>query len=394
MTWFSRVPLAWKNLSHRPVRFAVYLAGIAFAVLLMFVQLGFWGALLDSVVSLIERIEADVMIINRAKYALPISVPFPMRRLEQARSVSGVRGVAPLYVRNGVWRAPNPLASPEPSEARRPREQLIRVVACNIPTEILDLPEVAAYAQALREPGTALIDMQSKPSFGVRPGEFDTDLNSRPIRVLGTFHLGTDFATNGTLIMGEESFAEFFQTPLTDPLNAVDIGLVFLESGADPDAVRTALAGALPDDVLVLTREEYISRERNYWQKSTPIGFVFSLGLVVGFVVGVTICSQILSTDVNDHLGEYATLKAIGYTNAYLTGVVLQEALLLSVIGFIPGLLLSKLVYVVLASLTRLPLDMTFPRGATILGFTMLMCVISGMLAVGKVWVVDPAEVF
>jgi putative ABC transport system permease protein len=111
-------------------------------------------------------------------------------------------------------------------------------------------------------------------------------------------------------------------------------------------------------------------------------------------VVGMVICYQVLSSDVADHLAEYATLKAIGYPNRYLGMVVLQEALLLAVAGFVPGLACSWLLYQLLSALTDLPMELTWFRIGFVLFLTIVMCAASGLLALRKALEVDPAEVF
>jgi putative ABC transport system permease protein len=196
--------------------------------------------------------------------------------------------------------------------------------------------------------------------------------------------------------MSERNFARYFphRAPHQDPLAEVELGLVKLKPGVNPAAARDTLAHGLPDDVLVLTKEEYVQQEMRFWQRSSPIGFIFGLGTGIGFVVGIVICYQILSTDIADHLAEFATLKAIGYHNHYLTRLVLQQALFLSLFGFLPGLAVSALLYALLAGFTGLPMEVTLGRVGFILILTVVMCIISGSIAVRKVQTADPAEVF
>jgi len=170
--------------------------------------------------------------------------------------------------------------------------------------------------------------------------------------------------------------------------------LIHLERFADPDTVRDAVAAQLPRDVLVLTRDGFVKREVDYWSGATPIGYVFSFGVIMGLVVGGIIVYQILFADVSEHLREYATLKAIGYTDLYLFGVVLQEALLLAVLGFGPGLLASMLLYRAAGRATQLPLEMNLPLALGVLGLTALMCAVAGTIALRKVRQADPADVF
>jgi putative ABC transport system permease protein len=137
-----------------------------------------------------------------------------------------------------------------------------------------------------------------------------------------------------------------------------------------------------------------IAREKWFWWTNTPIGFAFGAGVLLGFIVGTVICYQILATDVADHLPEYATLKAIGYTNRYLSLVVLQEALILAGAGFAVGMPATLGIYRLLTTITGLPMLMTPVRGGLIVLLTFAMCAASGLLAIRKVKKVDPADVF
>ncbi len=193
----------------------------------------------------------------------------------------------------------------------------------------------------------------------------------------------------------DRNFAKFFPDATSASiLGKVDVGLIQIDADADPLRVQKILRQSLPDDVVVLTKEEYAQKETEFWQTATPVGFVFGLGLVMGFAVGVVICYQVLSADIADHLPEFATLKAIGYSDRYLTGVVLQEALFLALLGFVPGLLISAALYGFLENNTGLPLRLTVLRGVFVLLLTVLMCFLSGVIAVRKVQKADPAEVF
>lgn len=396
---FARVPLAWLNLTHQKRRLFVSLAGVTFAVVLMFMEMGFWNALLDGVVSLIGAFNADLVLVHKERYALNVRERFSRRRLEQARAVAGVRAVYPLYLEShtSLWK------NPEPDDADDSYLWPIRVIAFDLAEPALQIPGIDAHVRQLQLPDTALMDVKSKKHFGRSAANIERELARRKIRVVGTFALGTDFNIDGNILMSDRNFAKFFDVAAgasdraataSAVLDEVDVGLIRIDADANPLTVQRALQQVLPDDVDVLTKEEYAQKETRFWQSATPVGFVFGLGLAMGFAVGVVICYQILSADIGDHLAEFATLKAIGCSDRYLTGVVLQEALFLALLGFVPGLLISAVLYGVLENHTGLPLRLTLPRGSFVLVLTVAMCVLSGMLAVRKVQKADPAEVF
>jgi putative ABC transport system permease protein len=393
MPFPRRVPLAWRNLVHDKRRFLVAVAGITFAALLMFMELGFWNALIDAAVELVRQFNGQIVVVSKASSSLAIREQFSTRHLDQARAVGGVQDVFPVYIerRASLWKDPENRG--HEGAASRP----IRVIAFDPAWPVLRNAEVEGKAHLLLEPDTVLIDRLSKKEYGRREEGLRAELARHSIKVVGTFRLGTDFTADGTVIMSDLTYAKLFPNRRhpQSTLRMADVGLVQLRPGADAAAVKLALEGLLPaDDVQVFTKDEFIDSETRFWQRSTPIGFIFTFGLWMGFIVGLVICYQILSADVADHLSEYATLKAIGYRNRFLTLIVLQEAVWLSLLGFVPALLFAYLLYGLLGRLTGLPLFLTVGRAGLILLLTTSMCILSGVLAIRKVQTADPAEVF
>jgi putative ABC transport system permease protein len=401
-------PLAWANLTHDRVRFLLFLAGITFAVVLMFVQLGFRNALLDSNTQIHEKLRADLVLVSPSRQAIAMKEGFPRRRLFQAAAVRGVESVQPVYIENIVGF----LRDTNPDPARREPTRAVRVIGVDPGGYALDLPELdpgTPRPQSLQRPGTAWFDRLTK-SDPARPGQsifgplepgLTSELTGQAIELTGSFALGSDFTTDGTLIVSDRTFLEILRRPLTAgaPDAEVDLGLVRLELGTDPDEAKEAIrravdTGERDPDVEVLTKEEYRGRERTFWLNNTPIGFAFGFGMAMGFVVGLVICYQILSGNVSDHLSEYGTLKAIGYTNLQLAWVVIQEALILAVAGFALGAAVSSGAYALLESQTGLPLRFTLDRCVWLFATTVAMCCLSGLVALVALFRADPADVF
>jgi putative ABC transport system permease protein len=382
-----RVPLAWKNLTHDRRRLALAVAGVSFAVLLMFLQLGFRNALFDSTVAFIEALDADLLVAASGCYTLAVAEPFPRRRLDQSRGVEGVALAEPLYIERHqaqVYGGADGRARP------------IRVAGFDPDVPLFVDPAIRRAAPGLREPFTALADARSKNDFGpLRPGE-NLDLGGRPVRILASFRLGTDFATDGTLLVGAGTFHELLphRYPNADGPGNVDLGVIRVRPGADAVAVGRMLTAALPADVGIFTKAEFIARERDFWRRSTPIGFVFGLGLVLGFVVGMVVCYQVLATDISDHMAELATLKAMGYPPRYFLALVVEESLYLATLAFLPGLAAAATSYWWLGSVTGLPLRLSLGRAAAIFALTLSMCVASGLLAIRRLHVAAPADLF
>jgi putative ABC transport system permease protein len=394
MAPIHRTPLALKNLTYNVRRLAVALAGIGFAVVLMFMQMGFRNALFYSTVKIVTDLDADILLINRAQYALPARQSFDFKRIQQARSCPGVAAIYPLYTETvgTEWK---------PAGAGKPYS--IRVIAFDPDDPVFLIPEVRAQTALLRQPDTALIDSRSKKQYGI-PGSIDllrkqtgAELANRSIRLAGAFPMGTDFANDGNLIMSSANLASFFPMRAlgADPLSTVDLGIVKVAKGCDVDAVRRELDRRFDGTELsVYLKRELIDKEIGFWDRSTPIGYIFSVGTIMGFVVGVIICYQIIYSDIADHMPEFATLKAMGYRNRFFIGMVLQMSMYLSVIGYVPGLVVSWTIYQALARVTGLLLELKFAHALLVFVLTLGMCMVSGCMAMRKVLEADPAELF
>jgi putative ABC transport system permease protein len=381
-----KIPLGWLQLKKEKLRFAVALLGVAFAVILILMQLGFREAMFGSAVRYHEHLRYDIALLSPEMAFIVQPRSFSNRRLYQARGVTGVASVSPIYLALGQWK--NPVSH----EMRS-----IFVVGIEPADGALALPGVESQLARITVQDAVLFDDASRPEFGpiaerVRSGApVSVELNNRQIHVAGLFSFGTSFGIDGSVVTSETNFLRIFANRQR---GLIELGLVRVEPGQDPARVRDAIRAALPRDVLVLTRSEFVAKERAYWDASTPIGYVFAFGVLVGLVVGGIIVYQILFADVSDHLAEYATLKAMGYSNAYLSGVVIQQAVILAVLGYLPGIAICLLLYRISSRATLLPLEMTWERGVGVLALTVAMCAISALVALRKVRSADPADVF
>jgi len=392
MALFGKTPLARKNLTHNVRRLAVALAGIGFAVVLMFMQLGFRNALFYSTVKIVTDMDADMLLINRARYTLPARLSFDFKRILQARSCPGVAAVYPIYTETfgTEWK---------PEGGGKPYS--IRVIAFDPDDPVFLTAEVRSQVSALRQPDVALIDSRSKNQYGI-PSTLEqlrrqtgAELADHSIHLAGTFPMGTDFVNDGNLIMSSANLARFF--PLralgADPLSMVDLGIVKIQQDADLHAVHQELRRRFAGTELsVYLKSDLIDKEIRFWDRSTPIGYIFSVGTIMGFVVGMIICYQIIYSEIADHMPEFATLKAMGYRNRFFIGLVLQMSLYLSLIGYVPGLIGSWILYRGLAESTGLLLELNFFHAALVLVLTLGMCMASGCMAMRKLLDADPVE--
>ncbi|MFM6016497.1 MAG: ABC transporter permease DevC [Dolichospermum sp.] len=382
----GKIPLSWLQLTREKTRLAVALSGIAFADILMFMQLGFRDALYYSNVRMHTSLMGDVILINNQSNAVLSMKTFSQRRLYKALDLPTVQSVHPIYLDYTSWR--NPVTG-------RPRSILI--FGMNPETNVFDLPGVQENLNQLKLPDVVLYDRSSRVEYGPIADSFNqgqivtAEVRRRKMKVGGLFTLGTSFGADGNLITSDVNFLRIFNNRQK---GLIDIGVIKLKPGADATQVAQQLRSYLPTDINVLTKQEFIDFERNYWATSTAIGFIFTLGTIMGFIVGTVIVYQILYTEVTDHLSEYATLKAIGYTQNYLLNVILQEALLLAVVGYIPGFVSALVLYNIARDATFLPILMSYDRAIMVIMLTILMCFISGMIAIRKLSSADPADIF
>ncbi|MFM6036816.1 MAG: ABC transporter permease DevC [Sphaerospermopsis kisseleviana] len=388
---FLKTPLALRQLMKEKTRLAVAVAGITFADMLIFIQMGFESALFDAAIQPHRNLSADLVLINPQFNTLLSVKRFSRDKLYQALSFNGVKSVNSVYIGTGQWRNP---------ETRIDRAILVWGVDPNQPG--LKFPEVQKNHDALKPLNQVMFDQAGRPEYGAvgeifkKTGNFQTELNNKSVSVKGVFSNGASFAADGNVITSDSTFLQLFPERKPDQ---IEVGLINLQPGADVEKIKTQLRiGLNPDPknpfVEIATTEDFAQKEKNYWANGTGIGFIFGLGVIVGFIVGIVIVYQILYSDVSDHLPEYATLKAMGYTDNYLLGVLLQEALLLAALGYLPALLLSFGIYQLTFIATLLPIAMKLDRAINVFILTVIMCTISGAIAMQKLRSADPADIF
>ncbi|NKB18386.1 MAG: FtsX-like permease family protein [Pseudanabaena sp. CRU_2_10] len=383
---FKRTPLAWRQLKKEKTRLLVAVAGIAFADLLIFIQMGFESALYDAAIKPHRSLQADLVLINPQLQTLFAVKSFSRERLYQTLSYEGVESVTPLYFATGQWRNP---------ETRVSRAILVWGVDPARPA--FKSAEVTENLDSLKQLDRVLFDQAGRPEYGAiadwykKDGNVEAELNDKMVSVKGLFTNGASFAADGNVITSDSTFLQLFRERKPEQ---IEVGLITLKPGTDVNQVRSQLIAGLPNDVKVLTPEGFAQIEKEYWASGTGIGFIFGLGVGVGFIVGIVIVYQILYSEVSDRLPEYATLKAMGYTDRYFLIVLLQEALFLAVLGYIPGFILSFGLYQLAYAATLLPITMTVERAVSVLILTIIMCSASGAVAMRKLRSADPADVF
>lgn len=373
-------PLAWRNLIHARTRFFIALSAVSFAVTLIFVQLGFFGGVLKTATLVYDSLNFDILLISRKSLEATITQSFSRQRLYQAGGIDGVASVMPFYIAFKQWRNP---------ETKLTRVMV--VMGFNPRDKVFQIPEVYEYLSALQRQDTLLMSRSSRPEFGPKKIGLRTELGNRKIEVVGFFTMNASLRADGIVIMSDQNFMRLYRGRSLDDLS---IGLISVKAGTDIDSLVQHLREILPGDVEVLSRREAEAKDQAYWVTSTSVGYIFSLGGIAAFIVGAVIVYQVLNADVTEHLHEYATLKAIGYSNLRLSVVVLQEAVILAVLGFIPAFFMGLALYQLTYIATKIPVYMTVSRGIIVFTITIVMCGTSSLITLRKLFFTDPADVF
>lgn len=380
------IHLALLQLTEQKGHFAAALAGVAFAVTLMLGQIGLRDSLLTTATRVYSHLNADIVMTSWQYQFQQGTGVIPEERLAQARAVPGVQSCSPLQI---GWTA---LKNPADHQ-----EHQIVLLGLNPAQEVFYFDGQSVDFKPLSQNGALLFDELSRSMFGPIAAEMSVHkqvkvlASHREVEVVGLFRLGPGFGTDGHLIAGESTY-RMLTAGISSPLPA--LGLIRVRPGTDVHQVANSLSASLPPDVRFVPMPEFLEQEKEYWLRVSPIGFVFTAGLLMGLVVGSVVVYQILYTDVSNHRAEYATMKAMGFRDTQLAFLVLMQAALMSVLGFIPGALMADAIYVITRNATLLPLEMNVERSAQVYLLTLVMCAGSGAFAMLALRKADPAEIF
>jgi putative ABC transport system permease protein len=370
--------LAWRILAHEKSRGLLAIMGIFTAVLLIFLQLGFYYSVPKGGMLLYDHMRFDIMLTSKAYVFQAQSQSFPRRRLYQALADPDILRAVPVYQDVAPWL----------NEADGVQREVF-VLGLDLEQPTFSVPSVENQLALLRRPDTILVDSSTRPVYGsIRPGR-EVEIANREVRIVGNYDLGTGFVGLGVAIVSEPQFLRLFPERR---LSGVNLGLLSVKPGADVDKVTARLQKAMPEDVQVYTYAALTDHEVAHWVIRTSTGIVFGFGVIVACIVGMVILYQTLATQILRYLPQYAVLKAMGYTNLYLGDVVLRVAGLMSVIAFVPASLCAVATYAIIQSATLLPIEMTLSRLVSVFAITLFMSASSALLSIRVVRRADPVE--
>jgi len=405
MLVFRRTPISLLNLISQPTRAIVSFTGVAFALLLIFMQLGFRGAVGNTATIVYGKLKGHLVMRSPDYVHLYEPRMFERFWMNKVASHPDVESVDPFFIMLQRWQ--NPIRNQGCLQA--PPDGSFRTVGMmgiQLDRPVLNLKELDGKLDLLQAPDTMLVDRSTRAEYGPedckRFSDLDvgktTELGNRSTRIAGTFQLGTGLATNGAVLVND---LEFGLRSGADVRHRVSLGLVELKPNRNPSKARDSIVQYLNESdlrsesaVQILTMEEQQQWERNRWLTETPIGMIFSMGVVLSFIIGSAIVYMVLATDVSSRLAEYATLKAMGYSPFFLAISVLKQAWLLSLFGYVPALIAAMSLYAITSSLSGIPTFMTWERAFGVFGLSLLMCTSAGLLAVRKLLKAEPASLF
>lgn len=383
---FGRLPIGWLQLTHSRGRFAAAVAGVAFAALLVFMQLGILGALNSTTTAPYALFRADILMSSDDANSLTDGSNIARARMFQGLAVPGVIDATPLYIGNFELQISN--------------SDTASFQVFGLDVDKLDFlsPEISRQFEALTNENTALIDTSAR---GISPHVFDGFLhgqamtfetNGKTLTAVGSFEMGGGFVADGSMFVSDQTFLRFFGQRSSGAPNHI---LIKSDPNERPELVAERIAASLIDSAIISrTLDQAATDDLAYQTTQRPTGIIFGFGVLIGLIVGVVIVYQVLSTDVADHLREYATFKAMGYGHRFFLGIVFEEALVLAVFGFLPGFLVALGLYQGMSIATGLPIAMTAPRVILVFVGTLAACTVSGAIATRRLAAADPADLF
>jgi putative ABC transport system permease protein len=372
--------LAWQNVVHKKWRAAASLGGVAFSILLMFMQFGIFSAAERSADIVFNAVDFD-LVLTSPQYVFMVNAGSLKREVAvRAKDVPGIESASPMFASFTLIRS---------IDDKLRRGILLLGIDPKLPP--MKDPVIREQAYLLNEPDTTLMDREARGEFGPREVGTTVDLGFGHARIVGDYKLGTGFIAGADAIVSDHTYCRLLPGRRTDRPN-----LIFLKAkkGQSIEMLALRMRNSFGPDVRVWTKSAIIQAEQNYFVNIKPIGIMFRSGVVVGFLVGAVTLYQILSTQVASHIKELATMKAMGYSDAAVYSLVVLEGFIYALIGFVPAYIGGEILYKILREAAKVPVSMTIERAVIVLFLTLVMCAISSLLAARRVRTADPAELF
>ena len=382
---FGRLPIGWLQLTHSRTRFVAALAGVAFANVLVFVQLGIMNSMGSATLRPYDFFQADIMISAGDANALADGSNVARQWLLQAMADPDVTDGMGLFLANVAW-------------DRGDKDISLTTFGVDPAKPGFISPAISGDLNLLQVQDAAILDRLARglgkdEAAAIRPQTpLSFESQGRTLTAYATFAGGGGFGGDGYMLVSDQTFLSQFPARSSA---APDHILLQLRPGADVQAVVTRLKTLISDPSLrIRSNADAAQEDLRYQQTRRPTGIIFGFGVLIGVLVGLVIVYQVLSTDVADHLREYATFKAMGYGPRFFLSVVFEEALVLGIMGFIPGLIVGTAILTLMGKITTLPLAMTPSMALSVFVGTIVFSAVSGAIATRRLAAADPADLF
>ncbi|NKB76665.1 MAG: FtsX-like permease family protein [Gammaproteobacteria bacterium] len=389
---FGKTPIALQQLLHQKTQTFAAALGVMFITVLLFMQIGFRAGFLDTLTDLPASLNGDLFLLS-SSYVTVLRPPrFNHRGLHSVLAFDEVESVSPIYLSVATMQNPNGdqgfLRKIQVVGFPIGKHQAINLVGSEPPLEKLSHSRVFLIDDRSRKEFRPILEKVAAGEKLIT--EIRTSNGQHQISIEGSFSLGANTSTNAHMLTSDMTFMELFGRNRED----VNIGLIRLKPGTDSEATVKALNDYLPKDIVVIEKHELLENERYHYEFHSPIGLIFRFGLGGAIVVGVVILYQILFQMLTKYLRDYATMKAIGFSQGMLRIIVLKEALILAIVGFLPGLAVSLYIYNYLTIATSLRFTMSSEVGIAVMVSICMICLVSALLAIRKLSDADPADLF
>jgi len=376
----KRVALAWRILTYEKGRSALAIAGVFMAILLIFVELGFFFAVPQGGMLLYDNMQFDLLVCSNQYEYQAQPGQFPRSQLDRVRTAPEVAQAAALYFGSAKWRSGEDGKWPD-----------VFVIGFDLQPHLFEVDDINRQLGVLEQTDTVLVDTGTRPMFGPLTAGRVVKIGDRTVTIGGRYDLGTGFMGLGVILVSDRNFARLFPYRSLDQVN---LGPIQLKAGVEPDRAAEELRKLVGPDTRIFTRSELEAHEAAYWTTRTSVGLIFGSGLIISFIVGIMVVYQTLATQVSRLLPQFATLKAMGYANRFLDGTVITMSLLIVIVAFVPATAAALGLYSVIRDQTLLPVAMTASRLAAVFVATLVMASISALLSLGSLRRADPADVF
>ena len=382
----AKIPIAWLLLSRFKVKFLTALLGIIFASVLIHAQLGLRSALFESSISIFKTFNADIVMINRLSVGSTTLQGFDPNRLAIFERYAEVTATTPVRYDFVRWHYPDTR-----------KNSWVIMLGFNPKLRVFNKEDIIANQDSLKLPSRILYDELSRKEFGPVRQDYEKStsvvafVNDKRVKISGLIKIGTSFSYDASFLTSLSTFETL--SGLTTPGN-IEIGLIKTATGVNAEKFLASVQDDLASDVKIYTLDGFLQLEKDYWDRSKPIGFVFGFNAMLGFFVGMLILYQILFTDVTSHLSDFSTMLALAFSYRRIRLIVFQESLILTVIGYPIGVIVSILLFAMIQSVTGLPVRMSIDRLLICFALTILMSTCSAFMAMRKLDDANPIEVY